>query len=79
MQTVEPLAHARGLEVELREELGEQRQFGEGADLLHLLLNTNAVVCGHAGISDVVTGLSQKKAETFVLDADGRVEKRFRV
>jgi 8-oxo-(d)GTP phosphatase len=78
VQSVEPLAHARGLEVELRDELGEELQLTAGAALVRSLLDENAVVCGHGGLSDVLVGESQKKGETFVLDERGRVVDRLR-
>ena len=79
VETLEPLARARGLKIEVREELGETQQLGRGAELVRSLLNENVAICGHGGLSDVVVGESQKKAETFVLGADGRIEDRFRV
>jgi 8-oxo-dGTP diphosphatase len=79
VQTLEPLARARGKEIEVRAELGETQQLGAGAELVRSLLNENVAICGHGGLSDVVAGESQKKAETFVLGADGRLEERFRV
>jgi 8-oxo-(d)GTP phosphatase len=78
VQSVEPLAHARGLEIELRDELGEELQLGAGAALVQSLLPENAVVCGHGGLSDVLVGESQKKGETFVLDERGRLVGRMR-
>jgi 8-oxo-(d)GTP phosphatase len=78
VQTLEPLARARGLEIEAREELGEHQQFDAGAALVRSLLDQDVAICGHAGISDVITGQSQKKAEAFVLDERGRIEKRLR-
>jgi phosphohistidine phosphatase SixA len=79
VQTVEPLAKARGLEVELRDELGEERQLDDGVELARSLLDQDVAVCGHGGLSDVLAGVSQKKAETLVLDEHGRVVQRFRV
>lgn len=78
IETLEPVARARGLEIELRDELGEQRQLDAGAALVQSLLSENAAVCGHGGLSDVVVGASQKKGEVFVLDERGRLVDRFR-
>ena len=78
VQTVEPLARKRGVEIEVREELGEQHQLGEGAALVRSLLGADVAVCGHAGLSDVLVGESQKKAAIFVLDEHGRLVERFR-
>jgi 8-oxo-(d)GTP phosphatase len=72
VHTVEPLARARGLEVELRDELGEEHQLDEGVELVRSLLDQDVAVCGHGGLSDAVVGVSQKKSETLVLDEHGR-------
>jgi 8-oxo-dGTP diphosphatase len=50
VQTVEPLAAARGLEVEPAPELGDQRAYAEGPALLAALLGADAVACVHGGI-----------------------------
>jgi phosphohistidine phosphatase SixA len=78
IETLEPLARARGLEVEVRGELGEHEQFDAGAALVRSLLGDNVAVCGHAGLSDVLAGASQKKGEAFVLDDQGQIVKRIR-
>ena len=78
IQTVEPLAEARGLEIEIRDELGEERQRDEGVELVRSLLDQDVAVCGHGGLSDDLVGVSQKKGETFVLDEHGRVVKSIR-
>ena len=49
VQTVEPLAAARGLEVEPAPELGEPRQLGDGPAFLATLLAGDAVACVHGG------------------------------
>jgi broad specificity phosphatase PhoE len=76
VQTVEPLARARALAVELRDELGEELQTREGAALVRGLLGTDVAVCCHGGLSDLVAGESQKKGEVLVLAADGEVKAR---
>lgn len=78
VQTVEPLARQRGLAVELREELGEEQQAGEGVVLVRSLLASSAAVCCHGGLSDSVAGEQQKKAEVLVLGADAAVKARLR-
>jgi phosphohistidine phosphatase SixA len=78
IQTVEPLARARGLEIEIRDELGEERQFAAGVELVRSLLDQDVAVCGHGGLSDELVGASQKKGETLVLDGPGRVVKSIR-
>ena len=50
VETVEPLAQSRGLELELRPELGEERQAAEGVALVHSLAGRDVVVCGHGGL-----------------------------
>jgi phosphohistidine phosphatase SixA len=67
IQTVEPLADARGLEVEVRDELSEDRQT-DGAVLVRSLDGVNAAVSCHGGLSEAVCGESQKKGGVFVLD-----------
>lgn len=79
MQTVEPLAAARDLFVEACDELGEDRQAYEGVELARSLVAEPVALCVHAGLSDWVFGESLKKAETIVVDADGRVAERIRV
>jgi phosphohistidine phosphatase SixA len=78
VQTVEPLAQARDLEVEIRDELGEEQQLEKGVELLRSLLDQDVAVCGHGGLSDALAGVSQKKAETLVLDEHGHVVESIR-
>ncbi len=68
VQTVEPLAHARGLEIEAREELSEERQRSEGAELVRSLAGTGAVLCGHGGLEQVLQEPPRwKKGAVFVV------------
>jgi 8-oxo-dGTP diphosphatase len=78
VETVEPLARTRGLEVEIRDELGEERQLEDGVELVRSLLDQDVAVCGHGGLSDTLAGASQKKGETLVLDERGRVVESIR-
>lgn len=68
VQTVEPLARARGLEVETSDDLAE----GAGAErvraLLHDLAGRAALVCGHRPELVPIFG-KVKKGETLVLEA----------
>jgi phosphohistidine phosphatase SixA len=50
VQTVAPLAEARGLRIETRVELGEDRQMDAGAALVRSLGGRDVVVCGHGGL-----------------------------
>lgn len=79
MQTVQPLAAARGLEVEVRDELGEERQHTEGVDLARSLAGEPVALCVHGGLSDAAFGESQKKGETLAIGRDGRIAERLRV
>ena len=78
VQTVEPLARARGLAIELREELGEELQDGDGMKLVRSLLGDDVAACCHGGLSDILAGERQKKGEVFVLGADAAVKTRLR-
>jgi len=79
VQTVQPLAEARGLEVEVRDELSEERQLTEGADLARSLAGEPVALCVHGGLSDAAFGESQKKGETLAIGRDGRIAERLRV
>ena len=71
VQTVEPLAAARGLEVEISGDLAD----GAGAERfrsqMEHLRGTAAVLCGHGGEIEALFGKT-KKAATRVLDAELR-------
>jgi 8-oxo-dGTP diphosphatase len=70
-QTVEPLAQARGVEVEVRDELSEEHQWTEGAALVRSLLGSDAVVCGHGGLEQVLAEPPRwKKGAVFVVGAE---------
>ena len=68
VQTVEPFAEARGLGIEIRDELSEQRQDVDGPTFVGSLDDVNAVLSCHGGLSEAICGESQKKAEVLVLD-----------
>jgi phosphohistidine phosphatase SixA len=68
VQTVDPLAGARGLEVELREELSEELQAIDGARLVRSLDGNAAVSC-HGGLSEAVCDEHQNKGAVLVLEA----------
>jgi 8-oxo-dGTP diphosphatase len=70
VETVEPLAAARGLGAELCPELGEDRQMSEGVALVRALAGSDVVVCGHGGLQAAVRDAPRwKKGSTFVVDA----------
>lgn len=50
VETVEPLARARGLEIELRPELSEELQATDGVALVRSLAGRDVAVCGHGGL-----------------------------
>jgi 8-oxo-dGTP diphosphatase len=80
LQTVTPLAEARGLRVEAAEELGEELQETGGADLVRSLAREDAVICGHGGLEQAL-GIEERwrKGATFVLDASLQVADELRV
>ena len=78
VQTVEPLARSRGLDIEVRDELSEEQQGDAGAKLVRALIGEQAAVSVHGGLSDTVAGTSQKKGEVLVLDDERNLVDRFR-
>jgi 8-oxo-dGTP diphosphatase len=71
VQTVAPLARARGLEFELREELSEERQATEGIALVRSRAGEDLVVCGHGGLDQALGDPPKwRKGATFVVDAE---------
>lgn len=74
VQTVQQLAAARGLEAVVRDELSEQRQSTDGADLVRELAGRDVVVCGHGGLEHVLVDPPKwRKGAAFVVDADLRI------
>jgi 8-oxo-dGTP diphosphatase len=68
LETVAPLAVARGLAPEPRNELGEDRQGSDGATLVRELAGGDVVVCGHGGLERALGDFPRwRKAATFVL------------
>lgn len=68
VQTVEPLAEALGLEVELDDRLKE----GEGAGAAPLLKEDGVLCCTHGDIVEALLGHGLKKGAAVVLE-DGEV------
>lgn len=74
VQTVAPLAAARGLEVVVCDELSEQRQSNDGAKLVREVAARNVVVCGHGGLEAALGDPPKwRKGAAFVVDAELRV------
>ncbi len=74
VQTVEPLAAARDLELRLCAELSEEQQGRDGEALLRELAERDAVVCGHGGLDGAVLRAPKwRKGAAFVLDRDLRL------
>jgi 8-oxo-dGTP diphosphatase len=67
VQTVEPLAQTRRIDVEPREGLSEERQEDDGVALVRSLQGGRVAVSCHGGLSEAVCGESQKKGEALVL------------
>jgi 8-oxo-dGTP diphosphatase len=80
VQTVQPLAEARGLPLE---EAGELAEGKELADVLALLERADAacpVLCTHGDVVCEVIGEEMKKGETSVMKLEGgRLEQRERI
>jgi 8-oxo-(d)GTP phosphatase len=74
VETMEPLAAAHGLDVIEREELDEERQSEDGAELLRRLAGQNVVVCGHGGLEHALRERrTWRKGAAFVLDEKLRI------
>jgi 8-oxo-dGTP diphosphatase len=68
VETVEPLALARGLTIEQRAELSEERQGTEGLALVRSLAGRDIVVCGHGGLEHALPDAPKwKKGAVLVL------------
>jgi 8-oxo-(d)GTP phosphatase len=70
VQTIEPIARARKLEIEPRDELGEERQVPDGVGLALSLLTEEALVCCHGGFPEALAGERLKKSAAVVLEPD---------
>lgn len=75
VQTVEPLASVRGLDVTLRPELGEDRQETDGRALVRELAERDVVVCGHGGLQHALVDPPKwRKGMAFVVGRDLTIE-----
>ena len=74
VQTVTPLAAARGLAPSLRSELGEEHQSTDGIALVRSLAGRDVVVCGHGGLEHALVGAPKwRKGAVLVADGELRV------
>ena len=79
VETVTPLAAARGLELERREELGIEQQSVEGAALVYDLAGADVVLCGHAGLELALPDPPRwRKSAVLVVDAGLDVVEKLR-
>jgi phosphohistidine phosphatase SixA len=68
VDTVEPLARSRNLEVEVLGELDQERMFTEGIALVRDRAHEDIVVCGHGGLEGALRDPPKwKKAAVLVL------------
>jgi 8-oxo-dGTP diphosphatase len=71
VETVEPLAHARGLEIEQRAELSDEQQVTDGVALVRSLAGRDVVVCGHGGLERALVDPPRwKKGAVLVVGQD---------
>jgi 8-oxo-dGTP diphosphatase len=78
VQTVEPLASARGLEIE---EVGELAEGASRADVLRLLgsvEHSSVALCTHGDVVEELLGEEMKKGATEVLELEGEGLRRVR-
>jgi phosphohistidine phosphatase SixA len=69
LETLEPLARARGLEIEQRPELSEELQATEGVALVRSLAGRDVLVCGHGGLEYALPAPPRwKKGAVLVVD-----------
>ena len=79
VDTVVPLAAARGLDVEVRNELGVARQDLDGPGLVRSLAGAPVVVCGHGGLEKALGyDVPWKKGAVLVLDDELRIAEAIR-
>jgi phosphohistidine phosphatase SixA len=78
--SVELLARARGLPIEIRQELSEEEQDSAGAELVRSLAASDAAACGHSGLEQAALPAAPRwqKGAVLVVDADLRVAESLR-
>lgn len=80
LEMVGPLARARMLEVDVRQELDEVHHHAEGIELVRSLAGRDVVVCGHGGLELALPSPPRwKKGTVFVLGPDLELVDEFRV
>jgi phosphohistidine phosphatase SixA len=68
VQTMEPLAKARGISIEPKDELTEELQATAGAELVRSLAGAPVAICGHGGLEDALPAPPPwKKGAVFVV------------
>jgi 8-oxo-dGTP diphosphatase len=71
LQTVEPIASARHVDLEVREELAEDRQETDGGALVRSLAGRDIVVCGHGGLERALPASPRwRKGTTLIVGPD---------
>ena len=79
VETVVPLAAARRVDVEVRDELGEKAQDLDGPALVRSLAGAPVVVCGHGGLETALGyDVPWKKGAVLVLDDALQIVDRLR-
>jgi phosphohistidine phosphatase SixA len=71
VQTAEPLAKARGLRLELMDDLTEELQATAGAGLVRSVAGTATVVCGHGGLEYALPDPPRWKKGAVLVVGDG--------
>jgi 8-oxo-dGTP diphosphatase len=80
VETVLPIASARDLEPQLREELTEELHMTAGIELVKAHAGEPVLVCGHGGLElALVTPPKWRKGATFVVDDARRIVEEFRL
>jgi 8-oxo-dGTP pyrophosphatase MutT (NUDIX family)/phosphohistidine phosphatase SixA len=69
-QSVAPLAAARGLEIEVREELAEGVSEADELALVYELEGTGAVLCTHGDVLELLLGEMGEKGSTRIVDVE---------
>jgi 8-oxo-(d)GTP phosphatase len=71
VETVAPLADARALPVEQRDELFEGASESDALALVYALDGSGAALCTHGDVLELLLGEMGKKGSTWVVDVDG--------